>query len=234
MRWAIVIGVDEYGDDELRLTGAVADALRFRDWVSPTRAAASRRPNLRLLRGRPGAHQGQHRHRDQRGRCRRGRRRAPSGSTSTSPATGSRRASPAATRARWSRRASTRSTPTTRSPSARSPSTSRRRRSRTSSSSSTPAATSRGTSREFEIGRWPVPRRRDPGAPPVQQFILYATSPGRTAAEVGFPGEAEGAFSGVLMEGLAGTEQAKAWSWERNCYEVRWERLASYVHDEHG
>jgi hypothetical protein len=33
------------------------------------------------------------------------------------------------------------------------------------------------------------------------------------------------------MEGLAGTGNAKAWSWERNCYEVRWERLASFVHD---
>ena len=86
--------------------------------------------------------------------------------------------------------------------------------------------------REFEIGRWPLPRRRDPGVAPVQQFILYATSPGRTAAEVGFPGEAEGAFSAVLMDGLAGSEQAKAWSWKRNCYEVRWDRLAAYVHDE--
>ena len=31
---------------------------------------------------------------------------------------------------------------------------------------------------EFEIGRWTLPRTRDPGPPPVQQFILYATSPG--------------------------------------------------------
>ena len=73
------------------------------------------------------------------------------------------------------------------------------------------------------------PRRRDPGAQPVQQFILYATSPGRTAAELGWPGEATGAFTSTLLEGLGGTEDAKAWSWERNCYEVRWERLASFV-----
>lgn len=85
--------------------------------------------------------------------------------------------------------------------------------------------------REFEVGRWPVPRRRDPGAQPVQQFILYATAPGRTAEERGWPGEATGAFTGTLLEGLAGTDNAKAWSWERNCYEVRWERLASFVHD---
>ncbi len=34
------------------------------------------------------------------------------------------------------------------------------------------------------------------------------------------------------MQGLAGEARAKAWSWERNCYEVRWERLATYVSDE--
>ncbi len=84
--------------------------------------------------------------------------------------------------------------------------------------------------REFEVGRWPVPRRRDPGAEPVQQFILYATAPGRAAEERGWPDEAAGAFTGTLLEGLAGTENAKAWSWERNCYEVRWERLASFIH----
>ena len=86
--------------------------------------------------------------------------------------------------------------------------------------------------REFEVGRWPVPRRRDPGAPPVQQFILYATSPGHTAAEVGWPGEAHG----CVHERPAGgprraPDNAKAWSWERNCYEVRWERLASFINE---
>ncbi|KAF2415972.1 caspase family protein [Microbacterium sp. B35-30] len=83
--------------------------------------------------------------------------------------------------------------------------------------------------RELEIGRWPVPRKRDPGAPPTQQFILYATAPGHTAQEVGWLGEADGRFTGVLLEGLTGVKNAKAWSWERNCYEVRWERLASFI-----
>jgi hypothetical protein len=83
------------------------------------------------------------------------------------------------------------------------------------------------TNREFEIGRWPIPRQRDPGTPPVQQFILYATSPGLKAQESPW----EGAFTGVLMDALEGHEAAKAWSWERNCYEVRWERLAGYVND---
>jgi hypothetical protein len=79
--------------------------------------------------------------------------------------------------------------------------------------------------REFEIGRWPIPRQRDPGTPPVQQFILYATSPGLKAHESPW----KGAFTGALMEALEGRETSKAWSWERNCYEVRWERLATYA-----
>ena len=85
--------------------------------------------------------------------------------------------------------------------------------------------------REFEIGRWPIPRKREPGQSPVQQFILHATSPGLTAAEVGWPGEEMGAFTQVLLSGLDGDGRAKAWSWERNCYEVRWEGLATYVND---
>jgi len=85
--------------------------------------------------------------------------------------------------------------------------------------------------REYEIGRWPIPRRREPGQPPAQQFILQATAPLRTAAEVGWPGEAVGAFTDVLMEGLNGKDNAKAWSWERTCYEVRWEKLATYIRD---
>jgi hypothetical protein len=83
--------------------------------------------------------------------------------------------------------------------------------------------------KEFEIGRWTLPRARDPGLDPVQQFILYATSPGLEAAESGSFGNEQGAFTGALLDGLAGTELAKAWSWERSCYEVRWERLADYV-----
>ena len=83
---------------------------------------------------------------------------------------------------------------------------------------------------EFEIGRWTLPRTRDPGVPPVQQFILYATSPKLKAAEVREkPGEEHGAFTAALLDGLRGAGAAKAWSWSRECYEVRWERLADYV-----
>jgi hypothetical protein len=86
------------------------------------------------------------------------------------------------------------------------------------------------TKREYEIGRWPIPRRRNPGASPVQQFILYATSPGLTTGELdSWPGEGVGAFTEQLISALEGDRDAKAWSWERNCYEVRWEKLASYV-----
>ena len=81
---------------------------------------------------------------------------------------------------------------------------------------------------DFEIGRWPIPRRRDPGKPPVQQFVLYATSPGLTAAQDTWEGIGE--FTKVLKEGLF-EGYAKAWSWDRNCYEVRWEKLATYIKD---
>ena len=81
-----------------------------------------------------------------------------------------------------------------------------------------------------EIGAWQIPRRREPGQAPPQQFILYATSPGRTAEDATWPRE-HSAFSKVLMDGLKGHGPAKAWSWERSCYEVRWERLARYVKD---
>ena len=84
---------------------------------------------------------------------------------------------------------------------------------------------------DAEIGAWPIPRRRNPGQPPVQQFIFYATSPGLTALAADWPDELS-AFTQVLMGGLKGTGPAKAWSWERNCYEVRWERLATYVKGE--
>jgi hypothetical protein len=79
-----------------------------------------------------------------------------------------------------------------------------------------------------EIGAWQIPRRREPGQDPVQQFVLYATSPGRPA-ESSLWDEQLSAFTRVLTDGLEGKGRAKAWSWERNSYEVRWERLATYV-----
>jgi hypothetical protein len=84
-------------------------------------------------------------------------------------------------------------------------------------------------STNLAIGGWTIPRRRDPGQVPVQQFVLYATLPDQEARERGWADEAVGAFSSVLVPALRGKGRAKAWSWEANCYEVRWERLVNYV-----
>ncbi len=85
---------------------------------------------------------------------------------------------------------------------------------------------------EFEVGRWPLPRRRDPGLPPTQQFILYATSPGLKARELREAGNERGAFTEMLLNGLRGAGSAKAWSSEAQNYQVRWERLVEYVKGE--
>jgi hypothetical protein len=85
---------------------------------------------------------------------------------------------------------------------------------------------------ELEIGRWPLPRKRDPGLPPTQQFILYATSPGLPAREEKEAGSERGAFTEVLMQGLGGAGKAKVWSSEKQNYQVGWERLVDYVKDE--
>jgi len=85
---------------------------------------------------------------------------------------------------------------------------------------------------EFEVGRWPLPRKRDPGLPPAQQFILYATSPGLRAQELQEAGNERGAFTEVLLQGLRGEGKAKAWSSENQNYQVRWERLVEYVKGE--
>jgi hypothetical protein len=85
---------------------------------------------------------------------------------------------------------------------------------------------------EFEVGRWPLPRKRDPGLPPAQQFILYATSPGLRAQELQEAGNERGAFTEVLLDGLCGKAKAKAWSSETQNYQVRWERLVEYVKSE--
>ena len=86
--------------------------------------------------------------------------------------------------------------------------------------------------REFEVGRWPLPRKRDPGLPPVQQFILYATSPGLPAGELNEAGNERGAFTDALLEGLRGSGKAKVWSSETQNYQVRWERLVDFVKGE--
>jgi hypothetical protein len=245
VRWAIVIGIDEYGDAGMRLSASVSDALKFRDWVLAPDGGGVGEENLRLLLSRRPDDPG--------------------------PDPGPGPAVPEATKDNIVTAINDLVVAAEGQEAERlyfyfaGHGITARVANRDESALVTPGFDALHTDhslafrsiaeyfettafadqflfidacrnmpwddREFEIGRWPVPRRRDPGAQPVQQFILYATSPGRTAAEVGWPGEATGAFTGTLLEGLAGTGNAKAWSWERNCYEVRWERLASFVHD---
>jgi len=237
VRSAIVIGIDEYGSEKLRLGAAVSDALRFRDWVVADDGGGVPASNLRLLLAPSADHP------------------AVKGA---GPATkddivtaindiilgapeGAERlyfyfAGHGITARVANRDESALATPGF---DALHTDHSLAIRSLTEHFETTPfedqfffidaCRNVPWADREFEIGRWPVPRRRDPGARPVQQFILYATSPGSTAHEDGWPGEANGAFTGVLMEALAGTDDAKAWSWDRSCYEVRWERLARFI-----
>ena len=86
--------------------------------------------------------------------------------------------------------------------------------------------------RDFEIGKWTRPRPRNPGKPPVQQFSLYATSPGLKARELREAGNERGAFTEVLLAGIRGEGQAKAWDPETEAYKVRWDRLVDYVKKE--
>lgn len=238
MRWAIVVGIDEYGDEGMRLSAAVSDARSFRDWVVRSDGGGVPESNVRLLL-------------------------SPSGDSDTSiraatkdnivsaidevvVAAGDQQqerlyfyfAGHGITAWVSNRDEAALVTPgfselhTDHSLAVRSIA---------EFLETTPFADQflfldacrniPWADRAFEVGRWPVPRRRDPGAPPTQQFILYATAPGHTAEEVGWPGEAQGAFTSALLESLKGTDNAKAWSWERNCYEVRWERLASFINE---
>ena len=243
MRWAIVIGIDEYGDAGMRLSASVSDALKFRDWVLAPDGGGVREDNLRLLLSRrpddPGPDPGP----------------AVAEATKDNIVTAINDLVVAAEGQEAERlyfyfaghgitaRVANRDESALVTPGFDALHTDHSLAFRSIAEYFETTAFADQflfidacrnmpwDDREFEIGRWPVPRRRDPGAQPVQQFILYATSPGRTAAEVGWPGEARGAFTSTLLEGLAGTGNAKAWSWERNCYEVRWERLASFVHD---
>jgi hypothetical protein len=73
-----------------------------------------------------------------------------------------------------------------------------------------------------KISPRPVP---DASRPAVQQFRLYATSPGVKAKEV----DERGAFSAELFRGLAGAGKAKAWLGGEEKYIVRVSRLFEFV-----
>jgi uncharacterized caspase-like protein len=69
----------------------------------------------------------------------------------------------------------------------------------------------------------------DPTQLPVQQFIMYATSPGLRANELPYRDGDRGAFSHALVEGLQGEGSAKRWDPATGEYVVRYEALFDYV-----
>ncbi|HEX8139497.1 MAG TPA: caspase family protein [Pyrinomonadaceae bacterium] len=86
---------------------------------------------------------------------------------------------------------------------------------------------------EFMTGRYPRPKRINFRLPPVQQFVMYATSLGLRAAEVPDADKRErGAFTSAVLNGLEGYGKAKVWDSGRQKYLVRWETLFEYVKDE--
>jgi hypothetical protein len=240
MNWAIVIGIDDYGDEKLELGGAVADAIRFRDWVIDDAGGNVPASNLRLLLGRR-PDDAERSEGDV----------VPTKDNIVTAINDVVTAIEGVPERLYfffaghgiTARVANRDEGALVTPGFDELHTdhSLALGSLTEHFETTPFQDQfffvdacrdiPWEDREFEIGRWPIPRRRDPGKPPVQQFILQATSPGLTATELGWPDRAVGAFTDVLMKGLEGAGRAKAWSWERNSYEVRWERLATYVHD---
>jgi len=68
----------------------------------------------------------------------------------------------------------------------------------------------------------------EPMVPFPPQFIMYATSSGLKATEV----NEQGAFTGALLEGLAGKGTAKVFSDDEQGYLVTWESLFKYVEDQ--
>jgi Caspase domain len=230
-RWAIVIGIDDYRDEELKLGGAVRDAVRFGHWVTSSDGGGVPSSNCCFLLGRRG-HDA-----DRSAPTKDNIVKAINNVVAGAEADGGAEhlyfyfSGHGFTAQLDGREESAMAMPGF----VQNPDQSLAVRSLAEHLETTPFddqfffidACRTSLRKRQTIGRWPIPRRRDPGKPPVQQFILYATSPGLTAVEVEF--EAVGAFTEVLMEGLAGEERAKAWSWDRNCYEVRWESLANYV-----
>ena len=233
MRWAIVIGIDEYRGGVPALSAAVSDAERFRDWVLSADGGNVPERQLRLLLGRRDGTPGQSEQEPTVGNI----------VAAINDVVGSCGNDPEALyfyyaghglRARVADRDEDTLATAGFDP-VRRPEQSLAVRSLTEHFETTPfkdqfffldaCRNLVAPERELAIGKWPIPRRRDPGKPPVQQFVMFATSPGLTAAE----GAWSGAFSEVLMAAIEGDRTAKAWSWERNCYEVRWEALARYV-----
>lgn len=86
--------------------------------------------------------------------------------------------------------------------------------------------------KEYRLGEYPNPRPQTSTVPP--QFIMYATSPGVKAREIGKVGNEQGAFTSALLEGLAGNRIAKVWDDNAQEYFIRWYSLFKYVEDQVG
>lgn len=88
---------------------------------------------------------------------------------------------------------------------------------------------------DFETGSTTVKNKLDAvKASKVDQYILYSTTPGSKSKELAAapgspPGSEQGAFTGVLLEGLAGDGTAKVFDSENGDYVVRAEALMDYV-----
>lgn len=88
---------------------------------------------------------------------------------------------------------------------------------------------------EFETGSTTVKNKPDAvKASKVDQYILYSTTPGSRSKELAPapgspPGSEQGAFTGVLLEGLAGDGTAKVFDSDKGDYVVRAEALMDYV-----
>jgi hypothetical protein len=81
--------------------------------------------------------------------------------------------------------------------------------------------------RPFRISDLDQPGEPAPPFPP--QFVMYATSTGLKAAELGFAGNEQGAFTHALLDGLSGAGSAKVFDDESQEYLVTWENLFRYV-----
>ena len=77
------------------------------------------------------------------------------------------------------------------------------------------------------LGRYPNPRAAR--TPPSPQFVMFATQPGVKAAEIQQPNDEHGAFTSVLLSGLAGAGSAKVWNDDSGDYGIRWDSLFRHV-----
>jgi hypothetical protein len=82
---------------------------------------------------------------------------------------------------------------------------------------------------EFVVGRLSRPGRIIPTSPAPSQYACLATSPGLEAKEMQRAAGASGAFTASLLDGLSGRGTAKVWDPRTRQYVVRWQTLLAFV-----